>query len=114
MLARTISSGATGSPGSDGSPSWMILSSSRTPRLSDLVKILADGRQRRREVRRFGDVVEADDAQITRDAPARLVHGTNHAEGHLVVGDEDRADPAIAAQLPPHLVPRPGAPIAFQ
>src|SRR5436853_56527 len=58
---------------------------------SDLVEVLADRRERGREVRGLGDVVESDHADFTRDVAPRLVHGTEHAQSHVVVAHEDRA-----------------------
>jgi len=55
-----------------------------------LREVLPDGGQRRREVGRFGDVVESDDADLARRLPAGFVKPAEEAESHLIVGHEDR------------------------
>ena len=56
---------------------------------TDLEEVLAHRRQRRRVVRSFRHVVEADDRDVAGDRPTRLVQRSQQAERHLVVGDED-------------------------
>ena len=43
---------------------------------AELSEVLPDSGERGREVRRFGDVVEADHAEVTWDLPRRFVHST--------------------------------------
>ena len=81
---------------------------------ADLAEVLAHRGQGRGVVLRLGDVVEPDHADLARDLVARLVQRAQHAEGHLVVGDEDRADAAPLHQPPAQLVARARAPVAEQ
>src|SRR6202020_2045059 len=50
---------------------------------ADLAEILPDRRERRREVRSLGRVVEADHRDLVRDSALGLVHRPQQAEGHL-------------------------------
>src|SRR3954454_9668996 len=59
---------------------------------AELGEVLPHRRQRRGEVRGLGQVVEADDADVPRRVQAFFVEGGEQAEGHLVVGEEDRGD----------------------
>src|SRR5690606_22193559 len=54
------------------------------------VPVLRDGRERRREVGRLLDVVEAHDRDVVRDLQPRLAEGAVGTERHLIVGREDR------------------------
>src|SRR3954451_21755140 len=63
-----------------------------------LAEVLAHRRQRRREVLRLGDVVEAHHADRLGDPPVALVQRPQHPERHLVVGDEDRRDRRIVGE----------------
>lgn len=60
----------------------------------------------------LGDVVVADDTDVLRDPAARLVQGAQHAEGHLVVGHEDRGDGRVLRQFAAQVVARVRAPVA--
>ena len=80
--------------------------------LADLLEVLADGGERRRQVAREGDVVEPDEADVSRYLAARLEHGAHDAERHLVVGGEDRRHVAVLCQQAAELIARPHAPVA--
>src|SRR4051794_4924894 len=64
---------------------------------AELGEVLAHGGQRWGQVRRLGEVVEADDADVARRLQPLLVEGGEQAEGHLVVGEEDRGDVVAVA-----------------
>ena len=73
VLARTTSSGATVVARRARVPASICSSSTWRLQPAHLVEVLPHGRQRRGEVRRLGDVVEADDADLVGYAAARLV-----------------------------------------
>src|SRR4051812_28044119 len=75
-------------------------------------EVLADRGERRDEVRRLGDVVEADHADVLGHRTARLVQGAQQAQSVLVVGREHRRDLRVGRQRQAPLVSRPGAPVA--
>ena len=58
-----------------------------------------DGRERRREVRGLGHVVEADDADVVGHAPAVREQRRHHAERHLVVAGEHRRRVGVRGEL---------------
>ena len=116
MLERRTSSGATSAGDGGPSPSDSIISSSRrrlrrpiSPKswrtvVSGGVKYCASG-------------MSSKPTTLTspRDLAARLVQRAQHAERHLVVGDEDRASTSASPrQLPAELVARARAPVADQ
>ena len=68
--------------------------------LAQLAHRLPDRRQRRVEVLREPDVVEADDRDVVGHGQPALPHGVEHADGHLVVEAEDAGGrPRPAEQL---------------
>jgi hypothetical protein len=73
-----------------------------------------DRGQRRNQERRFGDVVESDDADVGRHAHAALVEGVHDAQRHLVVRGEYRGDIRVSGKFEPGAVARVGAPVAAQ
>ncbi|AUX38786.1 uncharacterized protein SOCE26_001640 [Sorangium cellulosum] len=79
-----------------------------------LGEVLADGGERRREVGRLRDVVEADDADVPRHRASDLVEVAEHAQRHLVVGHEHGGDAWRARELRGELVARACAPVAAQ
>ena len=84
---------ASAAPGSGcRSAPWSRARTSCTPAPAELGEVLAHRRQRRREVRRLGQVVEADDADVPGHREPLLVQRGEQAERHLVVGEEHRRD----------------------
>ena len=79
---------------------------------AELGEVLADGRERRREVGRLGDVVEPDHRDVARDLPAGLVEASQQAERHLVVGDEHGGQLGDLEQAAPEIVSGPRGPVA--
>ncbi len=52
------------------------------------IKIVANGRQRRVEVRGLGNVVDTHNAHVVGDAEAGFLQGEHGAQRHLVVGGD--------------------------
>ena len=80
--------------------------------MTDGVEVLAHGGQGRDEVRRLGDVVEADDADIARDGPSRLRQRAHQSKRHLVIGAEDGGELAVTRDLPAELEAAACGPVA--
>ena len=112
MLARTISSGGTVSRDRRRASPSICRSSRSSAAAADLVEVLAHRGQRRGEVGRLGDVVEADDADVLGDPAAELVQAPQDAQRHLVVGHEDGGDARVGEPGAGQLVARAGAPVA--
>src|SRR3954449_12581791 len=91
-----------------------LLEQQREAAPPDLVEVLADAGQRRRVERGLGHVVEADDAHVAGHAAPALVQRAQQAEGHRVVGDEDRRRVAVVQQLLAEDVARLRAPVAHE
>ena len=73
VLSRTISSGVIAArTGESSMPDRVQQQVHAAP--PDLLEVLADGRERRRQVAGEGNVVEADDADVPRHRAARLEH----------------------------------------
>src|ERR1051325_7012489 len=70
----------------------------------ELAEVLPHGGERGREVRRFGDVVEAHDAEVTWHFTTRFVQPAEESERHLIVGDEHCRKLAGLEQRLPELV----------
>ena len=68
VLARTISSGGTRGTGATPLRRLDRVEQQLQAAPSDSIEVLADGRQRRGEVRSLGDVVESDDADFARES----------------------------------------------
>ena len=63
--------------------------------------VLPDGRERRTEELPLGKTVEADDADVLRHPAPGLEQRVYHAQGHLVVGRENRGDVSPQAKRRP-------------
>ena len=114
VLARTMSSGRHRHPARRARAALDLVEQQVEAQAPHLEEVLAHRRQRRREVRGLGHVVEPRHRDVARDRATRLVQRPEEPERHLVVGDEDGGHVGVRRELLAERVAGGGAPVAGQ